>query len=201
MKHRGRVMTASVSTHVDEPRQISDTIQGSRASRATSRAALRRTLGRERAGLSASDRFQTGVRPVSDQSPAGLPQSMSQSLFSPCTVHMSSCHVRCTVAVMSDAQKCHVGCTTVSIRMHSLERNSGKHSESGPFFAQKRFFDVWPVRFLLRNPPKSPRKSPSSHHRLGQTWDPTKTPSPRNGARSRWTPTWPTSTTRRKTRR
>ena len=56
-------------------------------------------LGRERAGLSASDRFQTGFGPVS---PCHVVTSDAQS--------MSPCHVRCTV-IMSDAQKCHAGCT------------------------------------------------------------------------------------------
>ena len=86
-------------------------------------------LGREWAGLSASvgvglvsDRFQTGVRPVSDQCLPLHAQSMSQCLL-PHAQTMSSRHVRCTV--MSDAHSCrmhsHVGCT-VSFRMYSLDR-------------------------------------------------------------------------------
>ena len=105
-----------------------------------------RYLGREQAGLSASDRFQTGVRfQTSAMSDA---QSMSQSLFSP--MH-SPCH-----RVMLDAQG-HAGCTEVSCQMHSvisghahsLDRNSGKlickwsvfRTETGPLMF---------LRFLLR---------------------------------------------------
>ena len=53
------------------------------------------------------DRFQTGVMPDA--------QSMSQCLLPHDTQSMSPCHVRCT-SVMSDAQKCHFGCT-VSFRI------------------------------------------------------------------------------------
>ena len=90
-------------------------------------------MGRERAGLSCigpvSDRFQTGFRPVS------------------CRIH-SPCH---SVHVTTSCQMhSHVGCTEVSCRMHSLDRHTGKRSESGPMLVGKRFVHVWPVRFLLR---------------------------------------------------
>ena len=69
-------------------------------------------LGREQAGLSASDRFQTGFRPVSH---VGFAESMSQCLL-PHTRSMSPCHVRSAECHVGSAE-CHVGCT-------SLERNS-----------------------------------------------------------------------------
>ena len=61
-------------------------------------------LGRERAGLFASDRFQTGSRPVSDLCQTSV--FMAQCLLPHAAQSMSSCHVRCTYTVMSDAQ-CH----------------------------------------------------------------------------------------------
>ena len=68
-------------------------------------------LGREQAGLSASDRFQTGFRPVSDQCQTSVISSPMHSpchspSSPPCTVHATmSCQI---CGVMSDAQKCHV---------------------------------------------------------------------------------------------
>ncbi len=79
-----------------------------------------RRLGRERAGLSASDRFQTSVRPVSDQCQTSVmpdAQSMSQSLFSP--IHSADATMSCRMhrSVMSDAQ-CRFGCTGVLTEIH-----------------------------------------------------------------------------------
>ena len=86
------------------------------------------------------DRFQTGARPVPDQCHARCLHSPCHSPSSPpYTVHVT----------MSCQMHSHVGCTEVSFRMHSLDRNS--REESGPMLVGKRSFDVWPVRFLLRN--------------------------------------------------
>ena len=77
-------------------------------------------LGRERPGLSASDRCQTGFRPVSDRCQNSVSSPIHSPCHSPssppCTVTMSPCHVRCTVN-MSDAQSCRMHDSVIS-RMH-----------------------------------------------------------------------------------
>ena len=75
-------------------------------------------LGREQAGLSTSDRFQTGFRPVSDQCQTSVMpdalchspcHSVSSPMDSPCPHVMSDAQsCRMHRSVLSDAQ-CHFG--------------------------------------------------------------------------------------------
>ena len=84
---------------------------------------------------SVSDRFRTGFRPVSDQ--FSYAQSTSQyhvgsaESMSPCHVRSAECHVGSSECPVGSA-----GC------MHSLDRNSGKQSESDPVLVRNRSVDV-----------------------------------------------------------
>ena len=70
--------------------------------------------GREQAGLSASDRFQTGFRPVSDRcQTSAMPGAQSMSQCHAGSMH-SSFH-----RVMSDLRS-HVGCTEVPCRIATV---------------------------------------------------------------------------------
>ena len=93
--------------------------------------------GREQAGLSASDRFQTGFRPVSDRFQTSV-RPVSDQCHAGCTVHVTVSPPHPHAQSMSP---CQVRCT-VSCRMHSLDINSGKQPESGPMLVRKRSVDV-----------------------------------------------------------
>ena len=85
-----------------------------------------------RDGNERTDRFQTVFRPV----PCRMHYNPCRSVSSPMHSSMSPCHVGCTVPCR--------------VHSHSLDRNSGGQSESGPMLVGRRSVDVLSVRFLLR---------------------------------------------------